>query len=134
MVDSPAFPVPSIRVVLAAQQAFLRRALRDVLAREADLTVVGEATDAATALAACQQGQPDVADGSDNSPHPERGGEERPRSHYESYVCAWKFDGCLGSRARHAAPIQNRRCPRTYQRMLSQPTRHAKPPSFSAPC
>jgi DNA-binding NarL/FixJ family response regulator len=50
-----------IRVVLAAHQAFLRRGLCDVLSREADITVAGEASDAATVLAMCRQVQPDVA-------------------------------------------------------------------------
>jgi DNA-binding NarL/FixJ family response regulator len=50
-----------IRVVLAAQQSFIRRGLRDVLSREGDMTVVGEASDAAMALTACRQVQPDVA-------------------------------------------------------------------------
>jgi two-component system response regulator NreC len=50
-----------IRVVLAAQQSFIRRGLRDVLSREGDITVAGEASDAATALTVCQQVQPDVA-------------------------------------------------------------------------
>lgn len=51
---------PSTRIVLVDDHAVVREGLRSILERELDLTVVGEATSAAEALAVVEQTLPDI--------------------------------------------------------------------------
>jgi DNA-binding NarL/FixJ family response regulator len=51
---------PSIRIVIADDQRLVRTGLRVILEREADLTVVGEASDSAEAVAQAHALKPDV--------------------------------------------------------------------------
>jgi len=58
-----------LRVLIAIEHALVRDALRTALEREDDLSVVGEATDGAAALAAVAEHSPDVAVISGDLPH-----------------------------------------------------------------
>jgi DNA-binding NarL/FixJ family response regulator len=52
--------MPKIRVLLADDHALFRHGVRTLLAADPDLEVVGEASDAAEALAAARQFRPDI--------------------------------------------------------------------------
>jgi NarL family two-component system response regulator LiaR len=52
---------PSIRIVIADDHVLVRQGIRAFLETHADLAIVGEAEDAASAIALCAEHRPDVA-------------------------------------------------------------------------